>query len=749
MEGDEADTVSAMASSPPDLPADPDLRGRESISMPTAVEEPADLRCQCELQPGGSGEFYAVSARVTGGALVCQADMQARSNVSEEQGEQGAPTFSAIVVPLANVGVAKPTDTREGRPYCIKLSLPQKDKSGHTKHVLSFKAQATFDMWLEGLRVDYGGTVAKSSTAMLSDHKVKLSMRSAALMASLASNAELQARAQKAELEALAHAGWMAKKGGVRRNWQKRYFEHSGDFLFYREEIAGDLKGTIDLSLATDVRPSTEIDHKQWEMEIVCPNRVYRLACETQEELKRWFLSLSKYSLDPEALAAWVPHQEGQAVGVQARYLVLAKATARQAPDDKSLKVGEFDPGQVIACIEELTDENGIVRVRSSTAPKGAPSGGWLKKATSKEKALLQRVAFDASARSLREQPVFVECDGEEVACTLPVGVLMIIHERQPPGILGEEMLHVQFSKTKRGWVKLRDDAGLLLELRRDPIEEENERSLRLSLLNAEEPLEPEPDAETPLPERERFNWTEAPDTTPRSLNLTKHDPKKAAEVVKYIEKMTGASLDLPDDREGVGNGLFLALKDGQVLCAVANAVRPGIVKRVNKKNLPAMQMENIGLFLNACTELGLASGDLFHTPDLWDGITVGQRPQDIMLCILRLRDLHPEPGSGVLEQEPAPGGEPAAIEEGEPPEAAAAPARVGRARVRTLELTAALPRAETELNGEVNTPISQEDLGTPSLTSALSASPFRLGRPPSLGSAPCNAMRHRCHSFA
>ena len=93
MEGDEADAVSAMASSPPDLPADPDLRGRESISMPTAVEEPADLRCQCELQLGGSGEFYAVSARVTGGALVCQADMQARSNVSEEQGEQGAPTL--------------------------------------------------------------------------------------------------------------------------------------------------------------------------------------------------------------------------------------------------------------------------------------------------------------------------------------------------------------------------------------------------------------------------------------------------------------------------------------------------------------------------------------------------------------------------------------------------------------------------------------------------------------------------------
>ena len=43
------------------------------------------------------------------------------------------------------------------------------------------------------------------------------------------------ARAQRAEMDKLEHAGWMAKKGGVRRAWQKRYFEHSGEFLFYRE----------------------------------------------------------------------------------------------------------------------------------------------------------------------------------------------------------------------------------------------------------------------------------------------------------------------------------------------------------------------------------------------------------------------------------------------------------------------------------------------------------------------------------
>ena len=71
--------------------------------------------------------------------------------------------------------------------------------------------------------------------------------------------------------------------------------------------VGGELKGTIDLSIATDVRPSTEIDHKPWEMEIVTPERTYRLECETQELLHGWFLSLAKYSLDPQALIDWTP----------------------------------------------------------------------------------------------------------------------------------------------------------------------------------------------------------------------------------------------------------------------------------------------------------------------------------------------------------------------------------------------------------------------------------------------------------
>eukprot|EP01046_Picozoa_sp_COSAG06_P028673 COSAG06_NODE_2601_length_6597_cov_26.465651_1_plen_665_part_10 len=644
--------------------------GRDSISAPTLVDGPADLRCECEIQPGGAGDFVRVTARVTGGALVCQPELS-RVGVAEDadgvevEAVRGAPSFTALVVPLANVGVAKPSNVRDGRSYCIKLSLPAKDRDGHSKHILAFQDQATFDMWLQGLREDHG--VAQSSARLggMAASGTKISMRSAALMASLASNPQLQKRAQAAELQALSHAGWMAKKGGVRRNWQKRYFEHSGDFLFYREQVGGDLKGTIDLESATDVRPSTEIDHKQWEMEIVCPERTYRMECETEEQLKGWFLSLAKYSSDPEGLAAWTPHREGQAVAVQARYLLLDKATARQGPDDESLKVGEFDRGQVIACVEELTEEgSGIVRVRSSTAPKGAPSGGWLKKATSKGKELLQRVEYADSARALREQLVTVECGGEEVVCTMPVGVLMIIHERKPPppaeeaegegegegegAADGVEMLRVQFSKTKSGWVKMSDDAGLLLEIRQDPaIEAELERQKSLARQSVLEP-EPEPE-DLAVVDGERHDWT----GNRTSLVLSKHDPEKEKEVLMYIEKLTG-SLDLPaDGAEGEGaNSLFEALKDGKRLCALVNAIRPGIVKKVNTMNVAAVQMENIGHFLDASLALGLKKTDLFRTPDLWDGITVGQRPLQVTLCILRLRDLCPEPGSGVVEEE-------------------------------------------------------------------------------------------------
>jgi hypothetical protein len=64
----------------------------------------------------------------------------------------------------------------------------------------------------------------------------------------------------------------------------------------------------------------------------------------------------------------------------------------------------------------------------------------------------------------------------------------------------------------------------------------------------------------------------------------------KEEEVKTWISAVTG---------EAWGNMSFAArLKDGALLCSLVNAIKPGSVKKVNKMQMPFMQMENISSFL-------------------------------------------------------------------------------------------------------------------------------------------------------
>ena len=47
------------------------------------------------------------------------------------------------------------------------------------------------------------------------------------------------------------------------------------------------------------------------------------------------------------------------------------------------------------------------------------------------------------------------------------------------------------------------------------------------------------------------------------------------------------------------------------------NAIRPGLVPRVNLARAPFPEMENIAAFLSACRTLGVAEHSLFDTKDL------------------------------------------------------------------------------------------------------------------------------------
>ncbi|KAG0008499.1 hypothetical protein BGZ80_003367 [Entomortierella chlamydospora] len=117
-------------------------------------------------------------------------------------------------------------------------------------------------------------------------------------------------------------------------------------------------------------------------------------------------------------------------------------------------------------------------------------------------------------------------------------------------------------------------------------------------------------------------------------------DRFKAAQ--NFIERTVGQPLP--------SNDLHESLKDGIILCKLANRLRPGTIEQISKKDLPFVkkqnandrdqyeltddfsefstltyntgfdQMENISNFLNAAKQLGVQSSDLFQTVDLYEG---------------------------------------------------------------------------------------------------------------------------------
>lgn len=75
----------------------------------------------------------------------------------------------------------------------------------------------------------------------------------------------------------------------------------------------------------------------------------------------------------------------------------------------------------------------------------------------------------------------------------------------------------------------------------------------------------------------------------------------------------------LADPSQHVRPILGDALHDGQLLCRLANKLRPGVVARFNERRVPLYDRENIQLYLNACGRMGLMKQDLFIVSDLYE----------------------------------------------------------------------------------------------------------------------------------
>merc|ERR1712118_522918 len=94
-----------------------------------------------------------------------------------------------------------------------------------------------------------------------------------------------------------------------------------------------------------------------------------------------------------------------------------------------------------------------------------------------------------------------------------------------------------------------------------------------------------------------------------------KYDPQVEAAVVDWIEKITG------EKKSGSAHDW---LKNGQVLCRLANKVKPGAVPNINTMATPFKERENITFFQKAMRDAGVPESQLFGTDDLYEANDLG-----------------------------------------------------------------------------------------------------------------------------
>lgn len=110
-----------------------------------------------------------------------------------------------------------------------------------------------------------------------------------------------------------------------------------------------------------------------------------------------------------------------------------------------------------------------------------------------------------------------------------------------------------------------------------------------------------------------------------RNLRMSKYTPQAANEIRSWIEQTLGDTLPPGDLLQDV-------LKDGVILCRLANLALPPPGLKFKKSAMPFIQMENISHFLRACEAppLNMPAHDRFLTVDLFES----KDPAQVLQCL-------------------------------------------------------------------------------------------------------------------
>lgn len=113
-----------------------------------------------------------------------------------------------------------------------------------------------------------------------------------------------------------------------------------------------------------------------------------------------------------------------------------------------------------------------------------------------------------------------------------------------------------------------------------------------------------------------------------RKVNA-KYSEELAHESLEWIALVTEENISTAGDMDN----FYEVLKDGTLLCKLANSIQAGIVKKVNNSTMAFKCMENINAFLEAARQLGVPAQETFQTVDLWER----QNLNSVVICLQSL----------------------------------------------------------------------------------------------------------------
>uniref|UniRef100_A0A1A8HXW8 LIM and calponin homology domains 1a n=2 Tax=Nothobranchius kuhntae TaxID=321403 RepID=A0A1A8HXW8_NOTKU len=100
-----------------------------------------------------------------------------------------------------------------------------------------------------------------------------------------------------------------------------------------------------------------------------------------------------------------------------------------------------------------------------------------------------------------------------------------------------------------------------------------------------------------------------APPREQKQMEPSHPEPAACQEAQKWVEAVTGKSFGDKDFRSALENGILL--------CELLTAIKPGLVKKINRLPTPIAGLDNLSVFLRGCEELGLKGSQLFDPGDL------------------------------------------------------------------------------------------------------------------------------------